>query len=320
MSTASPEQRFGARDNSGVEGSLPFDLRRLRYVVAVAEHLSFRRAAQALETRPSNVSRAVSGFEDDIGVALFERGSFGVRLTDAGARFLSQTGPALQQIRHAIVLAGAAGRVEMGTIRIGVVSSLAGGPLRFLIRDYKREHPGVGIDMRDGGRREHLRAIHARDLDVAFLTGNSEIAGCDTVELWRERLHIALPGSHRLADCECLDWSEMREERFIVSRYEPGSDIYDYIVRRIANLSPYPVVEYRRVFQGTLMHLVGLGDGITLVSEAWTHMTFPDVVMVPLTDPEDLVPFSAVWSPRNDNPSLRRFISFARSKHDIASG
>ena len=61
------------------------------------------------------------------------------------------------------------------------------------------------------------------------------------------------------------------------------------------------------------MNLVGLGQGITLVSAAWADVKFPDLVLRPLSDPADIVPFSAVWSPANDNPALRRFISVAHT-------
>ena len=61
------------------------------------------------------------------------------------------------------------------------------------------------------------------------------------------------------------------------------------------------------------MNLVGLGQGITLVSAAWADVKLPDLVLRPLIDPADIVPFSAVWSHQNDNPALRRFISVAHT-------
>lgn len=300
-----------ARRADRVTQGPPFDLRALRYVLAAAEHLSFRRAADALETRASSVSRGVRDFEDRIGVALFERGSFGVRLTDAGARFLDQTIPAIQQIETAVRMAGAAGRVETGAVRIGIITSLAGGFLRDLLQDYSRQHPDVAIVVHDGGRRDHVAALRARQLDVAFVTGSGPVADCETVELWRERVHVALPAGHRLAAHERLDWPDLRGEHFIVTRFEPGPEVHDYIVRRVADYSTYPCVEHKPCNQDTLMNLVALGQGLTLVSAAWGQVKVPDLALRPLTAAEDVVPFSAVWSPDNDNPALRRFISEA---------
>lgn len=249
--------------------------------------------------------------EDQLGVSLFVRRHTGARLTDAGRRFLRQALPAVEQLELARKTAGAAGRVEIGTVRIGVLTSLAGGFLRDLIRSYAERHPDVLIDIRDGGRREHIAAIRAGKLDVAFVTGAGTVPDCETAELWQERVHVAMPGSHPLASRERLDWPELCNELYIVSRFEPGPEVHDYIVRRAADYSTYPQVEHKAVLQGTLMNLVGLGQGITLVSAAWTAVRLPDLVLRPLTDEADIVPFSAVWSPKNDNPALRRFLSIA---------
>ncbi|QLH16391.1 LysR family substrate-binding domain-containing protein [Paracoccus pantotrophus] len=209
--------------------------------------------------------------------------------------------------------AGSAGRVEEGVVRIGILTTLAGGFLRDLIAAYRQEFDGVRLQIRDGGRREHLRAIRARDLDIAFFTGNGAIEDCDLLELWQERVHVAISASHPLACEPELDWPQLKSERFIVPSQEPGPEVHDYIIRRIADYSTYPDIGFRPVLLETLMHMVAMGEGITLVSEGWTRITCPDLVLRPLTAPEDVVPLSAVWSPQNDNPAMRRFISFAKA-------
>lgn len=295
----------------GGDKARDFDFRPLRYVLAAAEHMSIRRAAEALNVEPSSVSKAIRDFEDRMGVGVFERGQFGVRLTNAGRDFLEQTVPALQQINHAIQHAGAAGRVETGTLKVGVITTLAGGFLRELVSRYEVAHPGVRVDIHDGGRPDHIRSIRTRKLDVGFFTGNGEVEGCETIELWDERVHIAMPWSHPLSGEKNIDWRQLRDEMFIVSRFGPGPEIRDYIVRRIGDYSTYPMVEYRDVQQETLMHMVAMGKGITPVVEAWRCMPIPEIRLVPLSADADIVPFSAVWSPKNDNPSLRRLIKFA---------
>ncbi len=291
----------------------PFDLRALRFVVTANDELSFSRAAQVLDTRVSTVSRGVRDFEDAIGVSLFERTTAGVRLTDAGRRFLAEIIPALQMMEAALQRAAAAGRVEEGTVRIGIITTLAGGFLRDLISAFRQEFHSIRQEIQDGGRREHLRAIRTREIDIAFFTGNAPMADCDVLELWKERVHVAMTVDHPLSRKAALDWSDLREERFIVPVAEPGPEVHDYIVRRIADYSTYPDISYRRVTQETLMHMVALGEGITLVSEGCINTAYLDLALRPLTAPEDIVPFSAVWSPSNDNPALRRFISFARN-------
>lgn len=287
-------------------------LRQLHYLTVAAQVGSFRRTAEMCRVDQSNVSRAVKQLEDNLGVSLFERDRSGVRLTTAGQQFLAEVSPALEQFESARRSARAARRAESGLVRIGILTSLAGGFLRQLVESYSLSHPRVTIDVRDGGRREHLAAVRAGRLDAAFITGSAALPGCETRELWRERVHVALPETHQLAARLKLDWPDLKTEHFIVSRKEPGPEVHDYIVRRSADYSTYPDVEEKAALQDTLMNLVGLGQGITLVSAAWTAVKVPGVVLRPLSAPDDIVPFSVVWSSANDNPAFLRFLQTAQ--------
>jgi len=297
--------------NLSVQSAL-FDLRALICVLTAADHLSFTAAANVLNIQVSSISRKVRELENLVGVSLFERRTSGVRLTDAGRRFVSEIVPALGQLERAFERAGAAGRAETGRIRIGILTTLAGGFLRDLILNYRSCYPAILLDIHDGGRRDHLRAIKARQLDVAFITGNAPLPDCDVEEFWNERVHVALADHHPLAGRDALDWPQLNKENFIVSSMDPGPEVQDYIVRRAASYSTYPNVSSRHVTVETLMHMVAIGEGITVVSEGWTSMNCPGLALRPLIACEDIVPFSAVWSPANDNPALRRFLSFAR--------
>lgn len=290
---------------------VPFGIGHFEYLQAAAENGSFRRAALVLQVHESSVSRGIRQLEDQLGLALFDRRYTGARLTEAGRRFLREALPAVQQLEMAKRAAEAVGRAELGTVRIGLLTSLAGGFLRELISSYRQQHPDVTLDIRDGGRREHFVAVRSHRLDVAFVTGNGPVPDCEVTELWQERVHVALSREHPLALRKRLDWPLLKQERFIVSRTEPGPEVHDYIVRRAADYSTYPEIEQKASFQDNLMNLVSLGEGITLVSAAWTAVKLPGLVLRPLTDPADIVPFSAVWCPRNANPALRRFLSVA---------
>lgn len=296
-----------------VSAKIPFDLSALQYVVAAADYRSFRRAAEALGQYPATVSRGVQRIEDVVGVSFFERCPTGIRLTHAGEQFVAAVRPAIDQIMQATRNAGAAGRGETGSLSIGVLTSVAGGFLRELIEEYAELHPEVGIEVRDGGRVEHIAALRSRQLDIAFITGNGAIADCETAELWRERVHVALPADHHLAERESIEWSWLREQKFLVTKCEPGLEVHDYIVRRLADYNTYPAIKIMPCNQETLMNMVAIGRGVTVVSAGWCSISVPRLLLRPLVGDEDVVPFSAVWAPGRDNPSLRRFLSLASS-------
>ena len=292
--------------------SLSLDLASVTQTLLVAEHLSFRRAAGVLGVRQSAVSRRVRALEDSLGVSLFERHHAGVRLTAAGAQFLEQVKHALLQLDYALKTAGAAGRGANGQLNIGIFSSVASGFLRELLRAYLAHHPAVCIHISEGAASEHIARIRKGQLDVAFVRGVPTLSSCEVEALWTERMFLAIPQEHRLRNSDMIEWESLRDERFVVRQSEPGPQIHDYVIARLADLGYYPSVRRFDVGRDTLMHLVALGLGLTFVAEAATAMSFPEVTFRPIAGNAELLAFSAVWSPNNDNPAFRRFLSLAR--------
>jgi DNA-binding transcriptional LysR family regulator len=283
----------------------------LRYVLAAAEKRSFRQAAIELGVWESTISRGIRDLEDEIGVALFIRYPGGVRLTNAGSKFLNHARAAVDRIDYALKDAGAAGRGEIGMVRIGILTSLASGFLADLLQAYQAENPLVHLDFAESAPAEHVAAVQHHRIDVAFLTGELAAYGCEATRLWEERVLVVLPRHHRMAEQEEISWDDLRDEHFIVSETNPGPETHDYLVKHLAELGRHPNVERCSVGRDNLMKLVTLGRGLTLTSEATTGAVFPGVVYRPLVG--ERLPFSAVWSLRNDNPAFRRLLSMART-------
>lgn len=286
-------------------------LQYLHYVLAAAEKRSFRQAAAELGLWESTISRGIRELEDEIGVALFIRHPGGVRLTNAGTRFLNHARQAVGRIEYALKDAGAAGRGEVGMVRIGIFSSLASGFLADLLQSYQVDNPLVHLDFAEGGPADHVAAVQHHRMDVAFLTGEPAAYGCETARLWDERVFVVVPRDHGLAEREEISWDDLRNEHFIVSETNPGPEIHDYLMKHLAELGHHPTVERCGVGRDNLMKLVTLGRGLTLTSEASTGAAFPGVVYRPILG--ERLPFSAIWSLRNDNPAFRRLLSTART-------
>lgn len=286
--------------------------------LVVAEQLSFSRAAQILGVRQSAVSRRVQELEDTLGVSLFEREIGGVRVTEAGRRFLERSRPALAEIAYAVRAAASAGRGEEGVLRIGIVSSLSAGYMREVLRVYRDTHPAVVVDIVEGSTSEHIAGLTERRIDLAVVTGTPSASHCDIALLWKDRVFVALPEENPLAHEDSVEWAALKDEAFVVTREASGPELHDTIVRRLGELGHSPSVERYSVGRETLMHLVALGFGISLVSEAATATRYPGVVFRPLA--MDRLPYSAVWLPGNDNPALRRFLSLARSMSSPTCG
>ena len=287
------------------------ELRHLRYFVTAAEYGSFRKAASALGIRESAVSRRIRDLEDHLGASLFQRHNGGVILTLAGQRFVGHARKALRQIEYGAKDVATIGRSEDGRIKIGIFSSLASGFLSELLRAYDKGHAQVRIELIDGDPADHVSAIRQLRLDVAFITGTSQWPDCEVDQLWWERVFVVLPANHSLCGKAELNWRDLVGERFIVSDGAPGPEIHDYLVQRLADLGRHPEIDTQYVGRDNLLSLVAVGRGLTLTSEATTVAQFPGITYRPIAN--EVLPFSAVWSPRNDNPACRRLLSLART-------
>lgn len=288
------------------------NVRQLRYFVAALEFGSFRKAGAALGVQESSVSRRIRDLEDNLGSALFHRHSGGVRPTIAGQRLLPRARKVLRYVSEGAEIVGAVGRVKDGHLRIGIFSSLASGFLQELLRSFHEQYEGVQLQVLDGNPAEHVAAIRQFRLDIAFLTGTQEWPQCEADHLWDERVFVVLPESHALAGKDEVSWHEIVHEKFIVMEAAPGQEIHDYLVKHVSSLGHHPRIESQFVGRDNLLTMVGLGAGLTLTSEATIATQIPGICYRPIEG--EILPFNGVWSPKNDNPALRRFISIAKEQ------
>ena len=158
-------------------------------------------------------------------------------MTLAGQRFLGRARGALRQLNDGTREVATVGRGDEGRIRLGLLSSLASGFLHELLSAYDKRHPVVQIELINGNPAEHIAAIRQLRLDVAFITGLTQWPDCEAHHLWSERVFAVLPIGHPLSHRERIDWHDLACERFIVSDSAPGSEIHDYLVQRLSDLS-----------------------------------------------------------------------------------
>lgn len=297
-------------DVTGIAGGR-IPLMTLIQLLSVAQHLNFRHAAGALGVAQSSVSARIKALEETLGIVLFERRHRGVRLTEAGRRFVTEVSAGIEQIDHAVRTAGAVSDGTVGRLAIGLNGSIATGFLADLRRRYSAAHPAIEQSIIEGPSLHTLAMIRDGTLDVAFIINVSNVPDCHSRHLWSEALVIALPTAHPLADLESLGWADLLTENFLVRSSGAGPQVFEHIVRRVAEHGRSPRLQRLDVGRDTLMHMVAAGEGITLTHEAGGHVPFPGIVFRPIYDEKEQARFSAVWSPQNRSPALRNFLDLA---------
>ena len=293
------------------------DLVHLRYALAAADHGSFRRAADALLLRQSTLSRCIRQLEERIDMIVFERSSGGVRATRAGRDFLHMARSILEQMDTLVASAHRAGRGEAGRLAIGHYTSLSAGNLRATLIDYAQRLPQIDTGMVERSRAHLATALRNGAIDVAIVTGPTPLADSKVMWLWNERVVVALPERHRLADRETIYWTDLKGETLLVSRNDPGNDIQELLLTKLAAPGDRPKVVCHDTSWSSIKCLVGAGFGISLVTESDIGTNLSGLIYRELRDGTgpSLVGYSAHWRSDNDNPSLASFLKILGERY-----
>jgi DNA-binding transcriptional LysR family regulator len=296
---------------------MPVELRDLRYALAAAEHHSFRRAAAALRIKQSTLSRRIHELEDELGVLLFSRYSGGVRPTTAGTDFLKRAERITEEVRAMVALAKAESRGEAGGLRIGFYTSLSAGHLRACLLDYAGHYPEVKVSAVEGCRAHLFAELEGGALDIAIVSGEFELRATLVLPLWSERIMVALPEKHPLAAHEVVYWTDLKGERFLLSCRDPGPEIQDLLMARLAAPGDRPWVVSHDVSRENILSMVGTGHGVSLLYEASTGASYAGVVYREAREGNgpSRIGQSAYWREDNKNPALAHFVKLLKERY-----
>lgn len=290
---------------------MTIELRHIRHVIAAAEHGSFRRAAIALRTQQSSISRSIGDIEYRLGATLFVRRPSGVKLTPAGKRFVDRASSAMAELGLAKSEIRPKHPEQASTIRIGVLAACPSPALTRLVETYTRANPSARIGLVEGEEADHVAAIVRHDLEVAFVTGSHALPDCASEQVWTERAHIALPHGHALADQEIVTWEELLSERFIVGTTARSHTIEAHLRTMFARFGRKPIIERHGVGLLGQLAVVASARGVAMVGEGIAGLGLSRVVLCPIEG--EALPVSAVWSTGRCHPEVDRLMDLARS-------
>ena len=262
------------------------ELRHLRYFVAVAEELNFRRAAERMYVAQGAFSEQVRKLEGELGVRLLDRNSRGVSLTPAGAEFLPAARRVLNRTEVARLAPRNARDQATSRLRIGYLSSCLPASVLLAVQRLAATMPVLETSLEPAAAAELVGAVREGWLDAAVIPLPAQTAGLRITPLGSQRVVAALPVSNGHAMKDEIPLDHLAPERIVVLPREVNRPLYDAIIAgcHAAGLSPALV----ELPDADLDHaLVGLasGGGIALLPESVAqHHCTPGVRFVFLSD------------------------------------
>lgn len=263
------------------------DLRHLRYFVAVAEELSFSRAAQRLHMAQPPLSVQIRALEEELGASLFERTNRRIYLTQAGRAFLVTARDVLDRANTAKTQARKAAEGIIGELVLGyTASSMFNVVLPRTIRLFQKQHPDVILSYREMGSSAQIDALERRQIDLGLLRRPEiPIPAEIRIEPWYvSPLVVALPSEHRLACQSVLSIADLKDERFIAYPRDAGIGLYWRVIElcRASGFSPHIEREVRE--SASIVSLVAAGAGVSIVPSDFSCIQLPGVAYRQLED------------------------------------
>lgn len=293
------------------------DLQQIRLAVAACDYGSFRRAADALSIKHTVLSRSISQLEYLVGTSLFERSSGGVKPTSAGRAVLRIGRLILEQIDALVDTGRSSGRGEVGHLALGFCTSISTGNLRATLGELKAQLPGIELVTIERSRLRLMTALRSGTIDVVIIPGRLASKDTKTLPLWSERILVSLPQNHRFAMRETIYWTDLRSETVLLSQYDPGQELEELLISKLAVPEDRPRIERHDVSRGIIKSLTSLGMGVSLVMESDIGASFAGLVYRELQDgtgPSRLN-FYAHWRDDNENPALKRFLNLLAQRY-----
>jgi DNA-binding transcriptional LysR family regulator len=291
------------------------DLRHFRYFQAVAEELSFSKAARRLRIAQPALSRAVQELERDVGANLIDRNRRSVQLTPAGSIMLREIGLLLDRIEESLRRVRRTATGEEGELRLGYIGPPTRNFLGPLLKEYRQQFPRVTVILEERTPERVWEMVSKGRLSIGLTRPvlSHEALGLRILPLRNERFCAAVPCGHAFATKKTLPWHTLANEPMIMLARREGASSHDAILAACRAAKFTPRLAHTPSLIGTILQYVEAGAGIGIVPES-TVRSSSTLKLVPLT-PQQSIPLIMVWKEDEVDPAAVAFRELTKRWH-----
>jgi LysR family transcriptional regulator, hydrogen peroxide-inducible genes activator len=240
-------------------------IHQLRYFCAVARTGSFTRAAQHEHLAQPSLSQQIRKLEDELGTKLFDRLGRTVRLTQLGEALLPRAEAILRQVTWAKLEIQEMAGTERGKLVIGAIPTIAPYLLPSSLASFAQKFPRVQVSVIEEVTDELLKRIHEGTIDLALLALPVPATHCLCHELFRERLYVVVPRSHRFASLSKIHLKQIESDPFLLLK--EGHCFRENTLSACSRARIRPNVIFESGQFTTILAMVSAGSGVSVVPE-----------------------------------------------------
>lgn len=282
------------------------DTRHLRYFVTVAEERHFGRAAQRLHMAQPPLSQQIKQLEELLGTQLLLRTTRKVELTPAGELLLNRARVLLEEHEQLARDVRTVGEGASGVVRLGATGSASYRVMPRIIAATSERMPGVRLNVHGEMLTPQMEeALIEGRLDVAILRPPVRSSQVDYLLLQEDKLSVALPAEHPLAQLPSVQISQLAELDFVCYPQSSAVTTITFEACRRAGFTPRVAQVARET--STLLTFVAAGLGVGLVPTTNYLPHSERIVFKPLEN-APAVDLALAWKTGNDSELVRHFL------------
>ena len=282
----------------------------MRYFLAVAETLHFRKAAERLHMTQPPLSQQIAAFEAELGVPLFVRDRRSVALTEAGACLLNDVRRILGDTDAAARRAVDTGLGRTGRLRVGFIGPAIDGPLSPDLKRFSEGHPGITLELTEKSTPELTALVREQGLDAAVVRLSGEPpAGLTRRVYHRETYVLAVPASHPLAGAEAIEPKMLDDVSLIMFPRALNPVLHDQWTALLSGAGARMRVAQEVLTKHATVALVAAGLGVSPVPRSTAETGRRDVAFVPFATDTPRLEFHLIARAEPHGPALAAFLN-----------
>ena len=294
--------------------SYQLELRHIRYFLAVAEVLHFRKAAEMLFISQPGLSRQIKEMEDNLGIKLFDRHNREVKLTYTGLYLKEELSKNLKSldaiINHAKLLEDG----KDGKLNFGYVGSAMQKIIPELLLQFTKNHPNILFSLKEMDNSKQIAGLLDKNIDIGFVRQDRIPRGLQSYPILKESFCLVLPKDHIVDSSTFKNLSQFKKEHFILFDPEYSASYYEKVMAIFDDSGFSPIVSHNTIHAGSIYKLVENNFGISIVPKSLIDENNLNIKFIELHKIKQRTILSAIWNKDNRNPILNNILSLIQTK------
>jgi DNA-binding transcriptional LysR family regulator len=289
------------------------ELRQLRYLVALAEELNFTRAAAAEHIAQPALSQQIRRLEEELGIALVQRTTRHVSLTEAGQLLVVRARRILAELESVHSELQALRGIDRGHVTIGAIHTMGPIDLSLVLAEFHARYPQVALSVREHTSEECAELLRIDEVDLAFLSVTERVESHELGlhQLISEELMVLMPVGHPLAGRDEVRMAELSHEQFISFRVGARLRELLFSAGRDAQFEPRVTLESNESYR--IRTLVSRGLGVAILPQSDAVGQGAEVAIARLVAPALRRDITLAWrAGRRHSPAAQAFMELAR--------